>query len=78
MGKNRMQLLTPEALEKLTTPRLLAYRKRLLKAHETAHWDGSQEILTKDSPVWQEHYVKVKEILDQREHVPSTCKRGEA
>ncbi|KKN96703.1 hypothetical protein LCGC14_0163470 [marine sediment metagenome] len=67
-----MKLLTADELKKLTTPRLLAYRKRLLACRENPSWDNpvdTAQLLTKDSSTWQDHYDVLKEELSVREHM---------
>jgi hypothetical protein len=72
--------LTVEDLEALTTPRLLAYRARLLEledsragsdlnADELARLDPAL-LHFKDSPGWTELHGAVTAILSGREHVP--------
>lgn len=65
-----MKLLSNEEIVKLTTPRLLAYLRSLLKAHELPNWDETNaKSLSKASPEWQGTYNSVKRELSQREHV---------
>ena len=65
----RRNLLSRQKLESLTTPRLLAYRKSLLKVYEDDGGNYPNEcIWHKQTPEWQEHYALVKEILATREH----------
>lgn len=68
MGKGRrVSILTEKEMEKLSTPRLLAYRKRLLNIKV------SDVDFYTDYDKWYEDCkicLKVsKEILDTREHV---------
>lgn len=64
-----MNLLTKQQLEKLTTPRLLAYKNKLMQVPETCNWDQEKTSrLNKESVVWQQTYATVKEILATREH----------
>lgn len=68
-------LLSKEAMEQLTTERLLAYRKRLLSVPETAgHHDKNNLFLHKGHPAWQLTMMELKEILDTREHVPNKAR----
>lgn len=57
--------LTKEEMDKLTTPRLLAYRKSLLTLPE---WRTGPNALA-----WRKDHQRAldesKELLDQREHV---------
>jgi hypothetical protein len=66
-----MKLLTKSELEKLTTPRLLAYLKSLRKVHDYQDHDSifGFRKLTKESKQWQETYNLVKSILTTREHI---------
>lgn len=79
-----MKILSREEMEKLSTKRLLAYKKKLLQVDDASRcWCGSssgncdyrqQELLKhgafiKASPAWQELYKNVKEVLNTREHV---------
>ena len=61
-------LLTKEAMEKLNTKRLLAYKASLLKVHDLPNWDNDGE-LSKQSPEWIAAYDACKAILNTREHV---------
>ena len=63
------KLLTAEQLTTLTTPRLLAYRDKMLKVNEGPHWDGGGSEITKQSPEWQKAYELLKVELEKREHV---------
>lgn len=60
--------LTKDQMLKLTTKRLLAYKNKLMKYHETDNYDPTGKI-TKSSPEWQEAYNNLKDILATREHV---------
>jgi hypothetical protein len=62
-----LNILSNEELKKLTTKRLLAYKKSLMKVHETPSWDGDDDC--KASPLWKSVYARVKAILATREHV---------
>jgi hypothetical protein len=65
--------LTKEALEKLNTKRLLAYKKKLMKYSnngcEFAGCDCSDYMMSKSRPEWNEVYNNIKTILATREHV---------
>jgi hypothetical protein len=76
-----MKILTREQLEKLPTKRLLAYKSRLLRVSDgncSCGCEGCDHeinqlledgVLIKSSPIWQQTYAAVKEILSTREHV---------
>jgi len=59
---------TIEQLEKLNTKRLLSYKSKLLKVHETPDRDNPNGY-SKQSKEWIEEYELVKQILNSREHV---------
>lgn len=61
--------LTRKEMEALTTHRLLAYRNKLLKAHDGPNWDGSGKEGSKISEGWRGCYRNLKEVLSQREHI---------
>jgi hypothetical protein len=61
-----MNLLSKEQMEKLTTQRLLVYKKSLMSVPETSE---SPTKITKDSPEWQAVYKSLKDILNTREHI---------
>ena len=63
-----MNLLSKEKLLTLTTQRLLAYKNKLMKVHESPDWDDSAS-MSKEHKDWQETYKNLKEILSTREHV---------
>jgi hypothetical protein len=66
-----MKLLTREQMEKLTTPRLLSYRTRLLRVPNQKHHDDMmyKYRISKEHPEWKETYVLCKAVLAKREHV---------
>jgi hypothetical protein len=64
-----MNLLTKEQLEKLTTPRLLAYKNKLMRVPESPNWDEPSYQLNKTDARWQETCAAVKAVLETREHV---------
>ena len=81
--KHAFYPLPEEELRALTTPRLLAYQKRIRGVHETSWGDIDQEderrrmaaagaIRYKDEPVYAQHRALVRRILDERAHVPRT------
>lgn len=69
--------LTKEQLEKLSTQRLLAYKKMMLKYPEGPDWDDVDQasclellkITHKKHPNWETAYKNVKEMLATREHI---------
>lgn len=63
-----MKFLSKDELATLTTQRLLAYKNKLMTAHETPDWDDLDSI-SKEHPSWKETYQNVKEILSTRENV---------
>lgn len=71
-----MKLLTKEQLQQLTTPRLLAYKNKLMQVPEFPDWDDENSQINdkysqinKESLLWRETYFALKEILATREHV---------
>lgn len=65
-----MNFLTRDKLEALTTPRLLAYRNRLLKVPTPDPHDPDQPVKgTTKELGWLITYTSVKEILATRPHV---------
>jgi len=68
--------LTKEALNKLTTPRLLKYKNSLLECPDDINWNGCQRF-TKASDCWRQHYALVKSILATREHVERKKNKNE-
>lgn len=69
MGKRRRApvLLNEEQMEKLSTPRLLAYRNRLLTVPEGPNWEESDySRQNKQNPKWQECYSQCIAILSRR------------
>lgn len=60
--------LTKWQMERLTTARLLAYKDKLMKYHETPNWEDVSYI-SKSHPLWKEAYKNIKEVLATREHV---------
>jgi len=64
--------LTLDEMAGLTTPRLLAYKNRMMKVREQGDRDGFDEpdyLGGKQCPVWQDNYRLCKEVLAKREHV---------
>lgn len=72
--------LSESELRALTTPRLLAYQKRIRGVHETSWDDVDQEaertrqaaagaIRYKDDPAYTTHRDLVRRVLAEREHV---------
>jgi hypothetical protein len=65
-----MNLLSIEQLEKLTTPRLLAYKKKLMQVPEEPNWDEcSGSRMNKIDAAWKKAYADVKSVLSKRENV---------
>ena len=60
--------LSKDQMEKLTTKRLLAYKTKLMKYHETPEWDDPDSI-SKSSNSWKEAYANLKSILATRENL---------
>lgn len=81
MGSHpRTRVLTEDQLRALPTPRLLAYKNRLLRCREKPSednaWPPDREPaasrpweLTKMHLLWQQTYVLVKRLLVGRKHV---------
>ncbi len=68
------KFLTREALEKLTTKRLLAYRNSLYKApegpsHEETIYGGIDTQMHKRRPEWKIALAAVKSVLAERKNV---------
>lgn len=64
------KLLTTEAMQLLTTPRLLAYKTSLMQVPETPSWEEDNvDRLNKTSPAWIETYNALKEILKTRGNI---------
>lgn len=59
---------TREELQKMNTKRLLSYKTKLLKVHETPDWDNPGGY-SKQSKEWIEEYALVKELLNTRENI---------
>lgn len=65
-----MNILSRFEMERLTTPRLIAYRNSLLRCREGHHWDGDGDgIIAKEDDVWKRCYEVCLDILRKREHV---------
>jgi hypothetical protein len=74
MSKRTPRLLTKHQMGKLTTPRLLAYRDRLLSVREGPDYDvlyeGAKDVtMHKQRPEWKATYEECKRILAFRGHV---------
>lgn len=68
--KQNMKLLSKEQLQNLTTPRLLAYKNKLMQVPEASYLENtSPPKFSKSDPQWQETYTVLKEVLSTREHV---------
>lgn len=68
------QILSFEEMQKLTTPRLLAYKNRLYKvpegpSYEETMYGGTDHSMHKQRPEWKVAVAAVKAVLAQREHV---------
>jgi len=76
-----MKILSRQEMEKLPTKRLLAYKNRLLRVSDgqcdcgdsgcdhTKNLLLEDGVLIKSSPLWQETYNTVKDILKGRDHI---------
>ena len=65
-----MTFLTREQLEKLTTQRLYAYKKSLMRAVDGPDWDEDNDNgFHRKNPDWVRTYGAVKEVLGAREHI---------
>ena len=71
MSKLISPFLSKEDMKKLTTPRLLAYKKTLITHNEWTgrNTDGKYEQFYNGSDEWQKAYDQVREVLNTREHV---------
>jgi len=77
MSKHKHQepkLLSRVQMENLATPRLLAYKNRLLGVPEGPDydvlWEDAKDCrVHKKNPLWQECYEACREILSGRENV---------
>ena len=67
-SKMRMNFLSKEELIKLNTKRLLAYKAKLMKFHDTPD-DDAPDSMSKQHPEWKQVYADVKAILSTRENV---------
>lgn len=70
-----IRLLTELQMSELTTPRLLAYKNRLLKAvdgpNEDVLYEGaSDDVLHKARAEWKSTMEACKALLAKREHSP--------
>ena len=66
----KINILQRDQLEKLTTPRLLAYKKSLLSAPDEPNWDESESArLSKDSVDYERAHKDVTKVLRTRENV---------
>lgn len=79
MSKGNPNILRVDELEKLTTPRLLAYRNSLYKVNEGPSYEetiyGGKDFSThKQSPKWKSAMADVKSVLDTREHLDRSQK----
>lgn len=77
--QNRVTPLSSEKLSELTTPRLLAYRKKILALEFSAELSDLDDaeiamlepgyLYFKDSPEWANINVILKALLKDREHI---------
>ena len=71
--------MSKDELEKLPTKRLLARLRQLQRCEKSlalsdqnvSEYKSSELIEFKDSAEWISEYTKMKDILSQREHIPS-------
>ena len=63
------KFLTKEAMESLSTPRLLAYRKQLRRYGSRIMEARTISLETSNTQIWDETMADAKAILDTREHV---------
>jgi poly(3-hydroxybutyrate) depolymerase len=63
--------LNQKQMKKMSTKRLLAYYRGLLKVHETPHYEKDPKNTqgTRQDPLWEQTREIAKLLLDQREHV---------
>ena len=79
MKRRKLSPMSKEELEKLPTKRLLARLRQLqrcedslaLSDQDASEYKPSGLIEFKDSAEWINEYTKMKDILSQREHIPS-------
>jgi hypothetical protein len=74
MGKREPKFLTVAEMEKLTTPRLLAYKNSLYKvtegaSHEETMYGGVDYSMHKERPEWKIAVAAAKAVLATREDV---------
>jgi hypothetical protein len=65
----RVRLLTEQQMTKLSTQRLLSYKNRLLKCHDTPNEDEFLFRVSKESNEWKETYRILRQILSTRENI---------
>lgn len=74
MSRRNLKFLSFAEMEKLTTPRLLAYKESLYKvpegpSHEETIYGGKDDGMHKKRPEWKAAVAAVKAVLAKREHV---------
>ena len=73
-SRRRVRILSRGELEKLTPPRLQAYRKRLYSVCEQKDWENLAEnmapsLVTSDTPSMVKAIEDVKAVMASREHL---------
>lgn len=75
-----MNFLTEKQLKNLTTERLNALRKRVIKENARAQYQVDSFVSTeeqrKDARALQEYYDLIKEVMDDREHLEKSKAKG--
>jgi hypothetical protein len=71
--RTHLKCLTPEALDRLPTPRLRAHLRRVHAVHEQPHWEPEDALrekrlgkLTKADIEWMSYYTMVRGKLWER------------
>ncbi len=72
MNKRKVVMIDLATLAILSTRRLLAYKRKLMRCPEGPSWDGAggPEEIYKTKPEWVAAYEAVKSALATREHIP--------
>ena len=73
-GRRRTRIVSRGEVEKLSTPRLQAYRKRLYSICEQKDWENLAEnmgpgLVTPDTPSMVKAIEDVKAVMASREHL---------
>ena len=75
-----MNFLTEKQLKNLTTERLNALRKSVIKENARAQYQVDSFVGTeeqrKDARALQEYYDLIKEVMDDREHLEKSKAKG--